>query len=193
MTTARRLPARDRLLQAADRVLFDRGIRTTPVDELLREAEVSAATLYAHFGSKDALVAETLRGRLADWRAVWDQHIVAADDDMARLLAVFDALVSYRGDQRHPSRWCAFLAAATELPEAPDEITEVLAADTALLADRLLHLSRPLAGDRAQELADEVLVAYSGALAAFLRGSPRSPIEVGRRLARSAAEAHRRT
>ncbi|MFC4902822.1 transcriptional regulator [Kocuria sp. CNJ-770] len=193
MTTARRLPARDRLLQAADRVLFDRGIRTTPVDELLREAEVSAATLYAHFGSKDALVAETLRGRLADWRAVWDQHIVAAGDDMARLLAVFDALVSYRGDQRHPSRWCAFLAAATELPEAPDEITEVLAADTALLADRLLHLSRPLAGDRAQELADEVLVAYSGALAAFLRGSPRSPIEVGRRLARSAAEAHRRT
>lgn len=174
-------------------MLFDRGIRTTPVDELLREAEVSAATLYAHFGSKDALVAETLRGRLADWRAVWDQHIVAADDDMARLLAVFDALVSYRGDQRHPSRWCAFLAAATELPEAPDEITEVLAADTALLADRLLHLSRPLAGDRAQELADEVLVAYSGALAAFLRGSPRSPIEVGRRLARSAAEAHRRT
>ncbi|MGQ1795885.1 TetR/AcrR family transcriptional regulator [Kocuria oceani] len=193
MTTARRLPARDRLLQAADRVLFDRGIRTTPVDELLREAEVSAATLYAHFGSKDALVAETLRGRLADWRAVWDQHIVAAGDDMARLLAVFDALDSYRGDQRHPSRWCAFLAAATELPQAPDEITEVLAADTALLADRLLHLSRPLAGDRAQELADEVLVAYSGALAAFLRGSPRSPIEVGRRLARSAAEAHRRT
>jgi AcrR family transcriptional regulator len=173
-------------------VLFDRGIRATPVDELLRQAEVSAATLYTHFGSKDALVAETLRVRLADWRTVWDQHIVAADNDLARLLAVFDALASYRADQRHPSRWCAFLAAATELSEAADEISDVLTADTTLLATRLLHLSRPLAGARAQDLADEVLLAYSGTLAALLRGCPRSPIDVGRRLAHSAARAHMR-
>lgn len=192
MTTAQRIPARTRLLEAADRVLFERGIRDTPVDELLRQAEVSAATLYAHFGSKDALVAEALRVRLADWRAVWDQHIVAADNDLDRLLAVFDALASYRGDQRHPSRWCAFLAAATELPEAAEEISEVLTGDTALLADRLLHLSRPLAGERAQDLADEVLLAYSGALTGFLRGSPRSPIDAGRRLAHAAARAHSR-
>ena len=192
MTTVQRTPARARLLQAADRVLFDRGIRATPVDELLRQAEVSAATLYTHFGSKDALVAEALRIRMADWRAVWDQHIIAAGDDMARLLAVFDALASYRRDHHHPPRWCAFLAVATELPEAPNEISDVLAADTALLTDRLLHLSRPLAGARAQDLADEVLVAYSGTLAALLRGHPRSPIDVGRRLARSAALAHSR-
>jgi AcrR family transcriptional regulator len=192
VTTDRRPPARDRLLRAADRVLFDRGIRATPVDELLREAEVSAATLYAHFGSKDALVAEALRIRLADWRAVWDQHVVAAGDDTERLLAVFDALAAYRGGRHRPARWCAFLAAATELPDATDEIAEVLGADTALLAERLLQLSRPLAGARAQDLADEVLVAYSGALAALLRGSPRDPIEVGRRLAREAAEARSR-
>lgn len=192
MTTAQRIPARTRLLEAADGVLFERGIRDTPVDELLRQAEVSAATLYTHFGSKDALVAEALRVRLADWRAVWDQYIVAADNDLDRLLAVFDALASYRGDRRHPSRWCAFLAAATELPEAAEEISDVLAGDTALLADRLLHLSRPLAGGHAQDLADEVLLAYSGALAGFLRGSPRSPIDVGRRLAHAAARAHSR-
>jgi len=178
---------------AADQVLFDHGIRATPVDALLQQAEVSAATLYTHFGSKDALVAEALRVRLADWQGVWDQHIVAAGDDMGRLLAVFDALASYRRDQNHPSRWCAFLAAATELPAAADEITAVLAADTELLATRLLHFSRPLAGARAQDLADEVLLAYSGTLTAFLRGYPHSPIDVGRRLARSAAQAHNRS
>ncbi len=192
MTPVQRTPARTRLLEAADRVMFDRGIRATPVDELLRRANVSAATLYTHFGSKDALVAEALRIRLEDWRAAWDQHVVTAGDDTARLLAVFDALDSYRGAQQHPPRWCPFMAATTELPDPPDEIRDVLAADTALLAERLLHLARPLAGERAQELADEVLLAYGGTLAAFLRGSPRSPIEVGRRLARSAVEAHRR-
>lgn len=192
VTTGQRLPARARLLKAADQVLFDQGIRATPVDALLHQAEVSASTLYTHFGSKDALVAEALRVRLADWQAAWDQHIVAASDDMGRLVAVFDALSSYRRDQNHPSRWCAFLAAATELPAAADEISAVLATDTELLATRLLHFSRPLAGARAQDLADEVLLAYSGTLTAFLRGYPHSPIDVGRRLARSAAQAHSR-
>ncbi|WP_324649912.1 TetR/AcrR family transcriptional regulator [Georgenia sp. H159] len=187
-----RLSARDRLLGAADTVLFDRGIRATPVDELLRHAEVSAATMYAHFGSKDALVAEALRQRLADWRRVWDEHVVAASDDLSRLLAVFDALASYRRDRTPPARWCAFLATATEHPDGGDEISEVLTSDTALLTDRLLHLSRPLAGERAQELADDVLLAYNGTLAAFLRGHPDSPVDVGRRVAESAARVHLR-
>jgi len=180
------------LLRAADSVLFERGIRATPVDELLREAEVSAATLYAHFPSKDALVAEALRLRLADWRSTWDQHVVAADDDTSRLLAIFDALASYRTSQHPPARWCAFLATSSELANASGEITDALAADTALLTDRLRHLSRPLAGDRAHDLADQVLLAYDGTLAAFLRGHLDSPIEVGRRLAHSAIQAHLR-
>ncbi|MEE6296243.1 TetR/AcrR family transcriptional regulator [Georgenia wangjunii] len=191
MTQVRRGPARARLLEAADTLLFARGVRATPVDELLQEAGVSAASLYTHFGSKDALVAAALRARLADWQAVWDGHVVAADDDTGRLLAIFDALASYRGRERTPARWCAFLATATELPEAGDEISDVLAADNTLLTDRLLHLARPLAGARAQALADDVLVAYNGTLAAFLRGHPEAPIDVGRRLARAAADAYR--
>ncbi len=173
-------------------MLFHRGIRATPVDELLREAQVSAATLYTHFGSKDALVAEALRARLAEWRTAWDRCIIAAGDDLERLLAVFDALASHRRDQDNPARWCAFLAAAAELPVTADEIGEVIAADTALLTERLLHLSRPLAGARAQDLADEVLLAYTGTLAALLRGAPGSPIDVGRRLACSAARSYMR-
>ncbi|WP_434994835.1 TetR/AcrR family transcriptional regulator [Arthrobacter sp. Ld5] len=189
--TSDRLPsARARLLTAADRVLFDRGIRATPVDDLLREAHVSAASLYTHFGSKESLVAEALRVRLTDWRAVWDAHVLAADDDRGRLTAVFDALASYQREAHHPSRWCAFLATATELPDASGVIGDLLAEDSALLTDRLLRLSRPLAGARATDLADEVLLAYSGTLASFLRGSPRSPIETGRRLAQAAIRTH---
>ena len=193
VAVAQRLSAPDRLLQAADRVLFNSGVQATSVDELLRHAHVSAATLYTHFGSKEGLVAEALRGRLKDWHAVWDQHVVAAGDDVARLLSVFDALATYRAGTQTPARWCAFMATATELPAAEGEIGDVLAADTELLTSRLLHLSRPIAGARAQQLADEVLVAYGGTLAALLRGSPDAPIEVGRRLAGSAVQAHIRT
>ncbi|MBD8042515.1 TetR/AcrR family transcriptional regulator [Arthrobacter sp. Sa2BUA2] len=186
MTTVQRPSARTRLLQAADRVLFTNGIRATPVDDLLRQAEVSTATLYAQFGSKDGLLAEALRLRLADWRSVWDECIISAGDDQGRLLAVFDALEVYRGRRLPAARWCAFLATATELPDAPGEIGDVVTAETALLSERLRHLARPLAGPRAAELADDVVLAYNGTLAAFLRGTPASPIETGRRLARAA-------
>ena len=171
-------------------MLFNAGVQATPVDDLLRQANVSAATLYTHFASKEGLVAEALRVRLSEWHRVWDHHVVRAEDDSARLLSVFDALADYRTGTRAPARWCAFLATATELPNAEGEIAEVLSADTELLTSRLLHLARPVAGPRAQELADEVLLAYGGTLAAFLRGHPVSPIAVGRRLASVAIEAH---
>lgn len=190
MPTTPRPPARERLLQAAETVLFERGIRATPVDELLRHAEVSVATLYAQFGSKDALVAEALRLRLADWQAVWDEQVIAADDDLGRLLALFDALAAYRDGRRPRARWCAFLATTAEQFDAPAEIGEVLAAETALLRRRLEHLAVPLAGERAAELADEILLIHDGTLAAFLRGRPASPIDVGRRLAQRAAEGY---
>lgn len=189
MTSVQKLPARGRLLAAAEDAFFSRGIRATPVDDVLRAADVSAATLYAHFGSKDGLVAEALRVRLAEWQAVWDQCVVRAGSDLDRLLAVFDALAAYR--ERQPAaRWCAFLAAATELPDAGDEIAGVLAADTELLNERLRHFARPLAGDRAADLADDVVLAYNGTLAAYLRGHPASPIETGRRVAAAAAAAY---
>ncbi|MCH8563622.1 TetR/AcrR family transcriptional regulator [Nesterenkonia sp. YGD6] len=190
MSTAQQVPARTRLLQAADHILFEDGIRATPVDEILRRARASPATLYSHFGSKDALTAEALRIRFADWRSSWDEQVISANNDTERLLAVFDALAAYREDRQHPSRWCAFLAAATELMPEAGEIRDVLDADTALLRTRLVHLSRPLAADRAQDLAEGVLLAYDGTLTAFLRGHPRSPIEAGRRLALAAVQAY---
>ena len=189
MTTGQKVPARERLLAAAEDVFFSRGVRATPVDDLLRTAGVSAATLYAHFGSKDGLIAEALRVRLAEWQSVWDGCAVNAGSDLERLLSVFDALAAYR--ERQPAaRWCAFLATATELPDAGDEIAAVLAADTALLSERLRHFARPLAGDRAADLADDVVLAYNGTLAAFLRGYPADPIAAGRRVATAAAAAY---
>ncbi len=184
-----RPPARERLLRAADRLLFDRGIRATPVDELLREADVAAATLYAHFGTKDGLVAAALEARADAWRRVWDRHIVEAADDAERLLAIFDALADYRTGVGGAARWCAFLAASAELRDAAEPIAAALAEDTALLGERLLALARPIAGDRAPELADAVLLAYTGTLAGFLRGSPKDPVAVGRRVAAAAIAA----
>ncbi|WP_413452421.1 hypothetical protein AA0Y32_10850 [Georgenia phoenicis] len=119
---------------------------------------------------------------------MWDAHVLAASDDESRLLALFDALAAYREDRT--TRWCGFLATAAEHTATEGEIADAVAANTAMLAERLLHLAHPLAGTKAQELADEVLLVYNGTLASFLRGAPDDAVAVGRRLAEAAAHAH---
>lgn len=174
--------ARQRLLDAADELFYLNGISNTGVDDVLARAEVSVATLYAQFGSKEGLLQASLQRRLETWQDYWDEAINAAESAQDRLLAVFDALKLYR-ERQHSTRWCAFLSTAVEIPGSDHRAAEPIKADTALLNQRLLLLSEPLAGDQAGRLAAAILLIYNGTLASFLRGSPEDPIAHGRRTA----------
>lgn len=181
-----RKPARERLLDAADDLLFVDGVVATPVDQVLRRAEVAPATLYAHFGSKDGLVAAALERRLSVWTQVWDDALAAAATPAERLLAVFDALVTYH-DDRLSERWCAFsgTAAATRTPS--DAVAERLAAETALLTGRLTDLAHdvlPGDPDGAAALTDDLIVLYCGTLALMLRRDAHTAMAQGRAAAR---------
>ena len=79
MTTERRRPARERLLNAADELMFVDGVVLTPVDDILRRAGAAPATLYSNFGNKDGLIAAALERRLEDWTDAWDAAIADAD------------------------------------------------------------------------------------------------------------------
>jgi AcrR family transcriptional regulator len=92
-TKTRRRPGRERLLAAADRLFYTEGINSVGVERIAAEADVSKATLYANFTSKDDLVAQYLRGRSGHWRAYLADELARRDDGPgARILAVFDIL-----------------------------------------------------------------------------------------------------
>lgn len=173
---------RERLLDAAETLFHRDGIARTGVDAVLAEAGVSTATLYAHFGGKDPLVAAYLQRRLERWGRVWDDAVAAATAPEDRLLAVFDALARFRDDQP-ATRGCAFLATAVELPGPGHPALDVVAADTAHLRDRLRALAADLPVTDPDGLAEQVLLAYDGTLSAFLRGTTGDPIVRGRALA----------
>jgi AcrR family transcriptional regulator len=160
-----------KLLDAAEELFFTRGIAATPIDAVLERAGVSAATLYRGYPSKEALVAAALERRHDEWLRVWDEAVAGAPDARGRLMAVFDALDTFRSTPTG-SRWCAFLGTASEYADAPDEITVVLRHETATLRSRLRDAAVPLVGDRADDaevLADRLLLVVSGALAMRLR------------------------
>ena len=157
-----------RLLDAADELLFTRGVAATPVDAVLERAGVSPATLYRAFGSKDGLVAAALKRRHREWLVVWDDAVASAPDARARLLAVFDALETFRA-RPGGARWCAFLGTAAEYADPPDVVAEAVRQDTDSLRQRLNGLAGPVVGAETAALVEVLLLLVSGQLAMRLR------------------------
>ncbi|MFI7581010.1 TetR family transcriptional regulator [Kocuria kalidii] len=178
---------RDRILDAAESLFFHEGITTTGVDRVAARAGVAIVTLYKHFGSKDNLLREVLSRRLLAWTRHWDDAVAAAGSPQERLLAVFDAIETFRASSG-PTQWCCFLATASERP-APeagtsDPVFELLRQDTALVTERLAELAREARCQDPAAVASSLLLLYNGVLSSLLRGAPSDPIAHARGTAR---------
>lgn len=167
---ATQLSARERLLDAAEDLAATRGVASTPVDAILARAQVSPATLYAHFGNKEGLVAQALQRRLSRWDGIWQECVDKARTPEGKVLSVFDALAQHRS-ALGPSRWCVFLGVAAETPLRGVDLDETLVRDTDLLTQRLGELAEPLVGaDRSDIAARHLVLIYTGVLGMILRG-----------------------
>ena len=176
---------RTKALDAAERLFFGDGIAATGVDAVAREAGVSVVTLYSHFGSKDGLVGAVLLRRLEAWDEVWQAHVDSAQTSREAVLAVFDAVTTFRA-AAGPTQWCTFLATASERPAADDEPARLVSRDTALLHERLLRCAEEADAGRAEEIVAVVTMVYNGVLTSLLRGAPGDPAPLGRRVAAAA-------
>lgn len=105
--------AADRILATASQLFYERGIRATGVNTIAERAAVTKVTLYAHFGSKDGLVAAHLRARDQRWWAEFDEYLTGCMTAEERLKAVFDAYQAWA--LAGEFRGCGFVNAATEL------------------------------------------------------------------------------
>lgn len=179
---------RTRILDAAERLFFTDGIAVTGVDAVAAEAGVAVVTLYKHLGSKDNLLREVLARRLESWRAHWDAAVERVEDPEGRLLAVLDAVETFRAEAG-PAQWCSFLATASERPvpadPAADPVWTLLQEDTRLLSTRLHELAAQAGLADPDGVAEQLAVLYTGVLASLLRGRPADPVGRARQAARA--------
>ncbi|MEU4424036.1 TetR/AcrR family transcriptional regulator [Actinoplanes sp. NPDC024001] len=151
---------RERLLTAARDLTYRHGVHVG-VDAILEAAGVARRSLYQHFGGKDGLIVEVLRGDLsaARYRQVMD---AAGTDPRERLLAVFDELETIT--EQPGFRGCRYTAAELALadPGHPahgeirgykDELREIFAGELAKAG----HPDPDLAAEQYLVLVDGVL------------------------------------
>jgi AcrR family transcriptional regulator len=115
----RRRPARERLLDTADRLFYEEGVHAVGIDRVLEESGVAKGSLYYNFGSKDDLVRTYLQNRHAKWAARIDEELATAATPADKILAIFDALADLFAQPDF--RGCAFINAAAEAPAGSAE------------------------------------------------------------------------
>lgn len=109
----RRRPAYERAVATADRLFYEQGIHAVGVDQVAAEADISKASLYTHFRTKDDLVLGYLRGR----SRTWQEHVAAelpgrGSGPRERVLAVFELLGEWFEEPGY--RGCPFINVEAE-------------------------------------------------------------------------------
>ncbi|MGV4930085.1 TetR/AcrR family transcriptional regulator [Streptomyces sp. BHT-5-2] len=166
---------RTQILDAAEKLFYERGIQAVGMDGLRAAADVSLKRLYATFPAKHDLVEAYLRRRDARWRSDLAAYVGGRTGPdatpPARILAVFDWLAAWF--DAPDFRGCAFINAYGELGTTSDRVARVTRDHKRALHAYLADLARPLGHPDPTALAAQLALLVDGAITgAAISGDP---------------------
>jgi len=166
--TVQRAPAKGRILETANVLFYEDGIRNVGVDRIISASSVTKATFYKHYRAKDNLIVEYITQRHATVQANVEAIIANAATPEAALRDFVAAVIAEIGSPGF--RGCPFINAAAEFPDAEHPVRRVVTTHrewyVETLARMLKSLGHPVPGDAA----DELLLARDGALSGGYAG-----------------------
>lgn len=164
--------ARQRILETADRLFYQDGLRAVGIDRIIAEAGVAKMSLYKHFPSKDDLILAVLMYReqsvLAFFRSAMERHGKKAKNP---LRAFFAALKDFLESPGY--RGCPFQNAAVELADPTHPGTEFVRGHKQRFSEFLRGLVEEMIGKAAAKVAPAVTILVEGAIVtAVIQGNP---------------------
>ena len=186
-------PAPHERIVAAARDLFCRdGIHATGIDRILATANASKMTLYARFGSKEALLREVLEQEGAEWRATFFAAVAAGPASPEGRLA---RAVTALGGMFHAGRFygCAFMNAIAEHTKGESWLRDMAAEHHRHIRAGLERHAETDGYAEPALLARQVLLTLDGAIAALMVSGDAAVLDIaGRNLAAILVQAARR-
>jgi AcrR family transcriptional regulator len=158
--TAPQSRIRERLLTAARDLFYADGYGVS-VDAIAERAAVAKPTVYAHFGSKEALIAAVLQFVDEQWFAELGAELERrAGDPHDELLAPFDLLVQDLPDPAY--RGCILINTAATFCTPDHPSRRALAAHHERMLELFEHLAADAGAARPDDLARQLLLLYNG-------------------------------
>ncbi|TMH28292.1 MAG: TetR/AcrR family transcriptional regulator [Betaproteobacteria bacterium] len=152
---------RDRILDTASKLFYQRGVRAVGVDLVVQEAEVAKMSLYRYFPTKDDLIVAFLEREDLEFWELWDsvaqQHPDPADELKAHMRWIGERLAreNYRG--------CPQINVAAEFAEQDHPARQVSQRHMQALRSRLQDIVKRLDVPRPKPLAAQLAVLVNGA------------------------------
>jgi len=184
---------RDRIVNAAAKLFYGKGIRAVSVDAVAEKAGVTKRTLYYHFDSKDDLITAYLEGRDQPNLALFQKWYAAAEGGVEeKVKAIFDELAKAA---RHP-KWkgCGFLRTAAVLADMPGHpAVKAGIAHKQRVEDWLAEIFEADRVSDSRTLARQVMLLLDGGFATVLLRRDPSYIETAGKAAAALVAAAART
>ena len=155
-----------RILETADRLFYQQGIRVVGVDTVAAEIGISKRTLYNYFPSKDDLIVAYLSRRL--------RPIEVSDDDppAEQILGDFDRLEKAMRSDGY--RGCPFVNAVAELADPTHAAHRIAVAHKEKRRTLFRTLLKKLHAPDPDKLATQLMILGEGAVAqALVHGDPK--------------------
>src|SRR6476619_3753205 len=155
--------ARQRILETADRLFYQEGVRAVGIDRIIAEAEVAKMSLYNHFPSKDDLILAVLKHReesvLQFFRSSMERHAKKAKNQLRAFFAALKDFFESPG-----FRGCPFQNAAVELADPLHHGSEFVRGHKQRFSEFLRGLVEETVGKAGAKFAPVVSVLVEGAI-----------------------------
>lgn len=163
---------RQRILETADRLFYQEGIRAVGIDRIVAESGVAKMTLYNHFPSKDDLILAALQHREQQVLAFFKERMESHRKKINDPLKVFFAAL--KDCFETPAfRGCAFINAAVELAHPDHPGFSFARGHKERFRELLRSLIEQAAGKARGALAPAIDLIVEGAIVtAMMQGKP---------------------
>jgi AcrR family transcriptional regulator len=163
-------PAKQRILDTANVLFYDEGIRAVGVDRLISTSSVTKATFYKHYGSKDRLISDYVDHRHRQAVVELAELAELHRDPEAVLRALQQKISSSMSSPDF--RGCAFINAGAEFSDPTHPVRRSVVVHREWFVGVLEQLLRGLGHPLAGEAADDLVLARDGAMTGGYAGDP---------------------
>ncbi|MGE7137662.1 TetR/AcrR family transcriptional regulator [Luteibacter sp. NPDC031894] len=185
------LPARQRILETANRLFYREGLRATGIDRIIAESGVAKMSFYRHFPAKRDLIVAFLETRHKEWMAWFRTDVEsrltkrgAGLEVIADVLETWFAQPDFRG--------CTFMNSVAEAASEEPAIAGVVTEHETELGDYIQELAQRLGLSNPKRVREAVMVVIQGSVVRALMTGEYGDPTVGRMLLRAIAREYTR-
>lgn len=177
-----KLPVKERLVQTASELFYEKGYNRTGINEILEKSEVAKASMYQHFRSKEEICLAYLQRMDTQFILDLKTYLGGKKEGMERVIGLFDFLKDFYYQDGFRGCWC--LNTVSEIPRDDEQINgEIKKQKNNFRAFIQKVVRENLQVDNEKRLADRLYLLYEGAIAESQVHMEVWPIEEARQMA----------